>query len=106
MKKSHKIMGLITLFSLVFCLFAGCEEKNDAVSEEPAGHDQNQSLSQLLESTVSWRDYNGKKIGVLVGPLMEDAAKEYFPDSEYLLFNSYPDCITALLTGKIDVSVT
>ena len=47
-------------------------------------------------------DYNGKKIGVLVGPLMEDAAKKYFPDSECLLFNSYPDCVSALLAGKID----
>ncbi len=52
--------------------------------------------------TVRWQDYNGKKLGVLVGPLMEDAAKEFFPDSEYLLFDSYPDCVTALLAGKID----
>ena len=52
--------------------------------------------------TVHWQDYNGKKLGVLVGPLMEDAAKEFFPDSEYLLFDSYPDCVTALLAGKID----
>ena len=49
-----------------------------------------------------WQDYNGKKIGVLVGPLMEDTARKYFPDSEVLLLNSYPDCITALLTGKVD----
>ena len=47
-------------------------------------------------------DYNGKKIGVLVGPLMEDAAAKWFPDSEYLYFDSYPDCVSALLTGKID----
>ena len=53
-------------------------------------------------NTLRWRDYNGKRIGVLVGPLMEDAAHTYFPDSEYLLFNSYPDCISALLAGKID----
>ena len=52
--------------------------------------------------TVHWQDYNGKKLGVLVGPLMEDAAKQFFPDSEYMLFDSYPDCVTALLTGKID----
>ena len=52
--------------------------------------------------TVRWQDYNGKKLGVLVGPLMEDAAKAFFPDSEYLLFDSYPDCVTALLAGKID----
>ena len=52
--------------------------------------------------TVSWRDYNGKRIGVLVGPLMEDTARECFPDSEYLIMNSYSDCIAALTTGKID----
>ena len=51
---------------------------------------------------VHWQDYNGKRLGVLVGPLMEDAAAEFFPDSEYLLFDTYPDCIAALLTGKID----
>lgn len=49
-----------------------------------------------------WQDYNGKRIGVLVGPLMEDAAAEYFPDSEHLYFDRYPDCAAALLTGKID----
>ena len=54
------------------------------------------------DSAVRWQDYNGKRLGVLVGPLMEDAAKAYFPDSECLLFNSYPDCIAALLAGKID----
>ena len=51
---------------------------------------------------VRWQDYNGRRIGVLTGPLMEDAAAEFFPDSEYLLFNSYPDCAAALLAGKID----
>ena len=51
---------------------------------------------------VRWQDYNGKRLGVLIGPLMEDAAAEYFPDSEYLIFNSYPDCIAALKAGKID----
>ena len=52
--------------------------------------------------SIRWQVYNGKRIGVLVGPLMEDAAHTYFPDSEYFLYSSYPDCITALLSGKID----
>ncbi len=60
------------------------------------------SGTEQAAGTVRWQDYNGKRIGVLVGPLMEDAAKTYFPDSEHLLFNSYPDCIAALLAGKID----
>lgn len=51
---------------------------------------------------VRWQDYDGKRIGVLTGTLMEDAAKKYFPNSEYLYFNSYPDCNAALLSGKID----
>ena len=29
---------------------------------------------------VHWQDYNGKRLGIIVGPLMEDAAAKYFPD--------------------------
>lgn len=54
------------------------------------------------DDAPAWQAYNGKRIGVLTGPLMEDIAHTYFPDSEYLLFNSYPDCIAALLAGRID----
>ena len=53
-------------------------------------------------SGVRWQDYNGKRLGVLVGPLMEEAAGKFFPDSEAMLLDSYPDCVTALLGGKID----
>ena len=48
--------------------------------------------SEDTEDEVKWQDYNGKRIGVLTGTLMEDAAVKYFPDSEYFYFNSYPDC--------------
>lgn len=61
--------------------------------------------SEDTEDEVKWQDYNGKRIGVLTGTLMEDAAVKYFPDSEYFYFNSYPDCNTALLTGKIDAYI-
>ena len=33
---------------------------------------------------------------------METVAHTYFPDSEYMYFTGYPDCIAALLAGKID----
>ena len=51
---------------------------------------------------VHWQDYNGKRLGIIVGPLMEDAAAKYFPDSEVFIYNSYPDCISALVAGRID----
>ena len=54
------------------------------------------------QNVPAWKDYNGKRIGVLTGPLMETIAHENFPDSEYLLFNGYPDCNMALLAGRID----
>ena len=53
-------------------------------------------------TALAWQNYNGKRIGVLTGTLMEDIAYTNFPDSEYLLLNSYPDCIAALLANKID----
>ena len=58
--------------------------------------------SDVPAAEVSWRSYNGKRIGVLTGTLMENAAYTFFPDSEYFYFNTYPDCNTALLAGKID----
>lgn len=50
----------------------------------------------------AWAAYNGKRLGVITGGLMEKIAHTYFPDSEYLYLTGYPDCIAALLAGKID----
>ncbi|MBQ8137124.1 MAG: transporter substrate-binding domain-containing protein [Clostridia bacterium] len=52
--------------------------------------------------TPAWQAYNGKRIGVLTGPIMEGVAHTYFPDSEYILLERYPDCIAMLFAGKID----
>ncbi|WP_081832635.1 ABC transporter permease subunit [Oribacterium sp. P6A1] len=54
------------------------------------------------DSGIHWQDYKVKRLGVLTGTLMEDAAARYFPDCEYLYYNNYPDCNSALLAGKID----
>ena len=78
---------------------------SDILYEEENGimvRDTGVGANTQASGEVHWQDYNGKRLGVLVGPLMEDAAAEFFPDSEYLLFNSYPDCAAALLAGKID----
>ena len=64
---------------------------------DPGSVQQNSS-----DSSVHWQDYNGKRIGVLTGTLMEGIAKTFLPDSDYLYFNSYPDCNAALLAGRID----
>ena len=35
------------------------------------------------KKTVSYEDYNGKKIGILTGTNMEKESFDHFPDSEY-----------------------
>ncbi len=54
------------------------------------------------ESAPAWRAYNGKRLGVITGGMMEPVARTYFPDCEYVYMNGYPECIAALMAGKID----
>ena len=58
--------------------------------------------SPRAASGVHWQDYNGKRIGVLEGTLLEDIASTWFPDSEQVIYKSYTDCSSALLAGRID----
>ncbi|SER05022.1 polar amino acid transport system substrate-binding protein [Lachnospiraceae bacterium NE2001] len=90
-KRSVWITALIVVVSLFFVLiyYSGVSA---ADTDQSDTHD----------GDVKWEDYNGKKIGVLTGTLMEEAAQTYFPDSEHLYFNNYPDMNVALLEGKID----
>ena len=54
------------------------------------------------DKNVTYQDYNGRKIGILTGTNMEAESFRYFPDSEYLYFDGYPNMNAALQTGKID----
>ena len=51
---------------------------------------------------VTYADYNGKKIGILTGTNMEAETFKYFPDSEYLYFDGYPNMNAALESRVID----
>ena len=48
------------------------------------------------EKTVSYEDYNGKRIGIITGSSFEQIAKNKFPDSECFYFNNYTDMAAAL----------
>ena len=54
------------------------------------------------DKNVTYQDYNGRKIGILTGTNMEAESFRYFPDSEYLYFDGYPNMNAALQTAKID----
>lgn len=51
---------------------------------------------------VTYEDYNGKPIGIMSGTNLEAESFHYFPDSEYLYFEGYPNLNTALENHLID----
>ena len=67
-----------------------------------AGSSKPRITATTVEHEVTYTDYNGKKIGILTGTNMEAESFKYFPNSEYLYFNGYPDLNTALENGVID----
>ena len=94
------------VYFCVFCIL--CLLSFRGLAAFAAGQDApgSEADNELRSSgALSWKDYNGKRIGVLTGTLMEAAANTYFPDSEHLYFNSYPDLNVALLSGKIDAYI-
>ena len=64
--------------------------------------DSSSSVSGGAEREVRYQDYNGRTFGILSGTNMDAATQEFFPDSEYLYFNGYPNLNAAILSGKID----
>ncbi len=51
---------------------------------------------------ITHEDYIGKKIGIMTGTNMEQAAFDFFPGSEYMYYDGYPDMNAALEAGIID----
>ena len=64
--------------------------------------DKNQTAGDKSGEEFTYKDYDGKKIGILSGTNMEAESFKYFPNSEYLYFDGYPNMNAALLNGKID----
>lgn len=90
-KKVDRIIVAVLLMILVgiTALFVFRQEKR-------------KNTASLQTKEVTYEDYNGKKIGVLMGTNMEMESEKYFPDSEYLYYDGYPNMNLALLSGRID----
>lgn len=60
------------------------------------------ALTVSTEVYTNLSQLNGKKIGVAVGSLNGELAKEKIPNAEIVYFNSNSDILPALIAGKID----
>ena len=90
---------IVTLMALcmLFALSAHAETEPEAAAQGGAAQ-----AGEASADSPAYLSYNGKRLGVLTGTLMEGIAAEVFPDSEHFFLNSYPDCIAALQANKID----
>lgn len=95
MKKLQKIDYII--IAVIIALIAACtvwlllgeNKKSSVSSDEPS-------------VTVSYEDYNGKRIGIITGSTFEQIAHNMFPKSECYYFNNYTDMAAALAQNKIE----
>ncbi|MCR5123232.1 MAG: ABC transporter permease subunit [Ruminococcus sp.] len=72
-------------------------ENNEAVSSAAAS-----APAAGASGEPSYTEYNGRRMGIMTGSSFEPITLEYFPDSEYMYFDSSSDLIAALRNDKID----
>ena len=95
----------IAIVAVILALIAGVVILMRSGGEKSAQSTQSTDNTAAVTQTpkkVTYEDYNGKKIGILTGTNMEAESFKYFPDSEYLYYDGYPNMNTALLNGSID----
>ena len=51
---------------------------------------------------ISYSDYAGKTIGVGTGSMFDVLVENSIPNAKLMYFNTYPDMVTALETGKVE----
>lgn len=90
LKRADKIIICVLIAAAVLAaVFTGLSGKKKETAAEPSHQ-------------ITHEDYIGKKIGVMTGTNMEQAALEFFPGSEYQYYDGYPDMNAALEAGIID----
>jgi len=58
------------------------------------------------DGIITYKDYIGKRIGILTGSSFEEPTFDYLPDSEYLYYDTLSDLILALKQNKIDCFIS
>ena len=85
------ILVLIVLIAGIAAIIAFKDSGNDAKAAATGNG-----------AASSYRDYDGRRIGIITGGAFEDITFEIFPNSEYLYFNNVNDLCLAVEKGNID----
>ncbi|MBQ4311549.1 MAG: transporter substrate-binding domain-containing protein, partial [Oscillospiraceae bacterium] len=98
-KKADIIIVIVLMLmtaGIVFMFVRGGSKSSDLSGSDSV------STASAQQGEPSYTEYNGKKIGIITGTSFEEPTFEYFPDSEYLYYNSYNDIAMALAQGSVD----
>ena len=103
MRKKAKKVDIIIIAVILLMIIGGIVL---AVLPQKNQHQQTGNTAATADTdgdgTVTYKDYIGKRIGIITGTNFETPTLEYFPNSDYLYFNSYSDIGAALTQNKID----
>jgi len=94
------------LLFLVFSLFllGGCNN-NDKQSSSSKKIEIGKANDPQTEKLSSGNDIADKRIGVMLGSVHDAYAKKHYPNTEILQYQTAPDLIMALCSGKTDVAI-
>ncbi|MBR5089172.1 MAG: transporter substrate-binding domain-containing protein, partial [Ruminiclostridium sp.] len=53
---------------------------------------------------LSYKDYNGRTIGVGTGSMFDEIVNDKLPDANIMYYNTYADMMTAVSVGKLDAA--
>ncbi|MBO6303063.1 MAG: ABC transporter permease subunit [Ruminiclostridium sp.] len=100
MRKNTKRVDIIIVIVLILIaaaiVLAVLPPKNDQQTHDTVSADTDGN------GTITYKDYIGKRVGIITGSSFEQPTLEYLPDSEYLYYDTLSDIILALNQGKID----
>ena len=90
-----RLLCAAVLLALAIGLLAGCGAQNDAASDAASG--------AAVPEFSTFSDLSGKRVSMLTGTPLEELVLSKVPDvGEFSFYNSLPDMILALKSGKTD----
>ena len=95
-KADYIIMAILVVIiaGVVLIKILGSDSDSKGTGEQDTGN------KKAL--VTSYKDFNGRPLGIKVGSSSEKITIGNYPDSEYFYYDGLSDLLTALLSGKID----
>ncbi|MBQ9383452.1 MAG: ABC transporter permease subunit [Ruminiclostridium sp.] len=100
MRKNTKKVDIIIIAVLLLLIAGGILLALLPQKEQQA--EKSAAASAGSSGSISYKDYIGKRVGIVTGSSLEKPTFTFLPDSEYFYYDTLSDLILALKQNKID----